>query len=664
MKYIKQVGLRDCGVCCLYNIIRYYKGNIDLDKLREMTNTNENGTSIYNLVNTSNKLGFKSKAYKCDINDLSSLNLPIIGYIKLDNYNHFVIIDNIDIDKIVIFDPIRGKINYTFENFSKVFQNIVITFDREGEIVKEKDYYTNYLIDLFINNKTNMIITGILSIICTLFSLILSSFIKNMYDDNISSKKLILFLFIILIKVIFDYIKVNFAILLNNKVDYSLSNKIYTKLFFLPLSYHHNRPVGDITSKINDLYLVEDFISTLTLSSVIDILYTLLILILILFTSFRLFLIIIFVTIIYIIIYYFFKNEETILASDVKEKYSNNNSILVDNILGIDTIKNLNIEEKIIDKNIKTKKKYIESLKKYTSFISIQNSFYSFIESYGSLIIIYIGYLLTNKKKLSIGSLTMIYTLFITYINSLKNIISLDKLLVKSKISFENINNLLNYTFIDGKKNIKDINKIVFNNISYSYNGNKLISNLNFEINKGDLIFITGKSGVGKSTIFKLLNKELTLNNGDILINDINLNDIKLSSIKNNITYVSQNEYIFNDSIKNNILMYKSIKEKDLNKALKVTGIDKILKRRNISLDYMLEENGHNLSGGERQRIILARTLLRNTDYIILDETTNELDFETEREILSNIITEYKKTLVLISHRKENIDLFSKRVEI
>lgn len=664
MRYVKQVGLRDCGVCCLLNIIRYYKGNISIDKLREMTNTNENGTSIYNLVKASNKLGFKSKAYKCDINDLHNVKFPIIGYIKLNNFDHFVIINNIDIDKIVIFDPIRGKINYTFEEFSNCFQNIIITFDREGEIVREKDYYTNYLIDLFITNRQKMIITGILSIICTIFTLILSSFVKNIYDASLSNMKLVLFLILILVKVILDYIKINYASDLNNKVSYTLSNKIYTKLFFLPLSYHHNRPVGDITSKINDLYLVEDFISTFTTSSIIDILYIILIIIFILFTNIKLFLIFTFITFFYIFIYYCFKNEENTLIENLKEKYSVSSSLLVDSILGIDSIKNLGIEEKIIDKNNKEKKSYLASLKKYVSFISFENSFFSFVESYGSLVIIYVGYMITTKNKLSIGSLTMIYTLFITYINSLKNIISLDKLLSKSRLSYKNINSLFNYKINDGKKSIKNINKIKFDDVSFSYNGNRLLTNINIEINKGDAILINGRSGIGKSTIFKLLYKEIPISNGNIYINDINLNDIKINSIKKCITYVSQNEYIFNDTIKNNILFYKNVKEKDLNKVLKVTGIDKMLKKRSITLNYILEENGHNLSKGERQRIIIARTLLRNTNYIILDETTNELDFETERDILSNIITEYKKTLVLITHRRENIDLFNKRVEI
>ena len=86
--------------------------------------------------------------------------------------------------------------------------------------------------------------------------------------------------------------------------------------------------------------------------------------------------------------------------------------------------------------------------------------------------------------------------------------------------------------------------------------------------------------------------------------------------------------------------------------------------KMNIFLHYLLEENGHNISAGERQRILLARALLRNTDFIILDETMNEIDIDSERKILERIIAEYNKTIILVSHRNSNIDLFDKRVVI
>ena len=258
----------------------------------------------------------------------------------------------------------------------------------------------------------------------------------------------------------------------------------------------------------------------------------------------------------------------------------------------------------------------------------------------------------------------MIYSLFILYFNSLKNLIELYKYSIDSKISYKKLYSLLTLPTSDNNKNIKDINSIKFINISYSYNDTKIFSKYNLSLKKGENVIICGESGNGKSTLFKLLNKELLYSAGDILIDNVSLNDISEKSIRNNICYVSQQEYLFTDTIKNNILMNQNVKTKELNKVIKVVMLDKILKKRNIDLNYVLEDNGHNLCGGERQRILIARALLRNTNFIIFDETMNEIDIKNERKILENIITEYKKTIILISHRESNEDLFKRKIII
>lgn len=665
MRYTRQEGLVDCGICCLYNIIRYYKGNIDIEKLRKITNTNENGTSIYNLVKASNELGFKSKAYKCNINDLCSLTFPLIALIKLNNYNHFVIIENIDIDKIKVFDPIRGYLKLSFSEFLEEWQNIIITYELKDKIIKEKSIYNNYLIELLNNNKERATILIILSILSSIFGLIVSLIIKKIFDNNVKINNFIFFLFIILLKCLIDFIKNNYSIRLNNKIDYSLSSKVYEKLFSLPLKYHHLRPVGDKTSKITDLYIIRDFIFLVTSSSILDSMCIIIILFIFLFLKIRLFIITIIFSLLYIFLNYYFKNEEISLFTDLKEKEVNVNSNTIENLIGIDTIKNLDVDNKIIEKQKNQKIIYQKSFNKYSFFISLQMLFSDLLEQYGILILLFVGIFLVNDNKISLGELTMIYTLFILYFNSLKNMLSLYKTYNNSKLSYKRINNLLNVEYKkDGYKVIKDVDTIIFNNISYSYDNNKILSKFNLRINKGEYMLINGDSGKGKSTIFKLLNKDLDLDGGNIFINNIDIKDLKNNSIKNNICYVSQNEYIFTDSIKNNILMYKNIKSKELEKVLKVTLLDKTLKKKNINLDYILEENGSNLSGGERQKILIARSLLRGTNVIVFDETMNEIDTKSERKIIENIKTEYKKTIVLISHRSDNYDLFNKRVEV
>lgn len=504
-----------------------------------------------------------------------------------------------------------------------------------------------------LNNKRLIIILLSFYLIVTIIDIIFSIVLKQIVTSKSIS---LIFIFLLFILKIFSYyINNNYALKFNNKIDDDLSSKIYTKLFSLPYSYYHNRPIGDLISKINDLYYIKDFLNLLTSSSVIDLLLITFIPLFILFTSFKLFTVLLFCSTVYFLFNFHTQKDENKKLNGVKESNSNNNSLLTDNVLGIDTIKNLNIENKVITNQLKCFHSYLHSYTIYNDFI-IKKTTILMIISYIPILV-----LLTNKY--TSGDIIMLFTMLTTYFSSLNNISLLVRKYMDANLSFKRLNSLLNYEITnDNNKVIKDIQNIKFNNLSYRVNNKILINNFSLNVNKGDNIFVSGKNGVGKSTLCKLLIKNLSIKRDNIFINDIDINDIKESSIKDNICYVSQDEYVFNDSIKNNILLYKSISSKELKKVLKVTELDKLFKHKNINLDYLLEENGHNLSGGEKQKILLARTLLRKTDYIILDETTSEIDIGTERRILKNIQTEYKKTIIFISHRDSNKDLFNKKV--
>ena len=138
-----------------------------------------------------------------------------------------------------------------------------------------------------------------------------------------------------------------------------------------------------------------------------------------------------------------------------------------------------------------------------------------------------------------------------------------------------------------------------------------------------------------------------------------------MSDIRSSITYVSQNELLFNDTIRNNILLDRDAHEVDYLNICKILHIDDIVKDNILGYDYILEENGINISGGQRQRITLARSLLKNSNIIMIDEGFNQIDITLEREILQDIFTYYhNKTFIIVSHRKENSDLYNRIIKI
>ena len=198
-------------------------------------------------------------------------------------------------------------------------------------------------------------------------------------------------------------------------------------------------------------------------------------------------------------------------------------------------------------------------------------------------------------------------------------------------------------------KIFKEINSIKADNISFSYyEGEPIISNLNFEINRGDFIFIHGLSGSGKTTLIKLLLKIMNVKNGRLMVNGIDYTEISGGEIRNCIAYLSQKPFIFDGTIFENIKWAnEAISEEDAVNALNTVGLSE------LSLNELIGETGRQLSGGEKQRIALARCIVKESPILIFDEPFSQIDVASERIISEYILKQKNKIRIIVSHKLE-----------
>lgn len=198
-------------------------------------------------------------------------------------------------------------------------------------------------------------------------------------------------------------------------------------------------------------------------------------------------------------------------------------------------------------------------------------------------------------------------------------------------------------------KIFKEINSIKADNISFSYyEGEPIISNLNFEINRGDFIFIHGLSGSGKTTLIKLLLKIMNVKNGRLMLNGINYTEISGEEIRNCIAYLSQKPFIFDGTIFENIKWAnETISEEDAVNALNTVGLAE------LSLNELIGETGRQLSGGEKQRIALARCIVKEAPILIFDEPFSQIDEASEKIISEYILKQKNKIRIVVSHKLE-----------
>lgn len=674
---VLQEGNKDCGASCLLSVVHYYGGNISKEKIIDMTKTTKEGTTFYNIKEASNQIGLIAKSYKVEeIEKIKEITSPFICQVSKNSSMHFIVVYKVNNNKLLIMDPAIGKVIMDIFDFNNIWTGYIMILEKVGILpdYKNTKCLNKEIIKVLTSNKKIIIFIIILSIIVTLLSCLISLYSQIILDKVIDTEInnliviTIAFFILLIIKNITNYIRNHLLIYLNQKLDIKILLTAFTKVILLPYNYYKNRTSSEVLSRINDLSNIKTFISKLIVTILLDLLLLVAAIIVISNINKQILKIYLLVDLLYLLIIIIFNKKIKYQTVKVQEEVAQTNKNIIEAINNFEAIKGLNIEDKIIYKFTKD----------YTSLLNTKYH----IDKQNNIIVLLkdnimdISILLTNfyiLKEIMNNSMTVGDYITISFMTNyliypVRNIIDIiyDYHYVKSSIT--RANNLLEVSSEKiNEKEVLDINgNIKITNLKYTYNNkNIILKNINLFIKDKDRVLLLGSSGSGKSTILKLLYKYLEADRKSIYINNYDINDYSLSDIRKNITYISQNEQLFNDTIRNNILLNRDISEIDYLNICKILHIDDIVKDNVLGYDYLIEENGINISGGQRQRIILARGLLKSSKIIMIDEGLNQIDIKLEREILQDIFTYFhNKTFIMVSHRRDNNDLYNRIIKI
>ena len=331
-------------------------------------------------------------------------------------------------------------------------------------------------------------------------------------------------------------------------------------------------------------------------------------------------------------------------------------------VRGITDIKVLNATDTILKQ---TSKRIEETTDEEVHIMNIKR-FYMYLEnnirSVTDLGLILLGCYLYSKSLLDIPTFVIIFN----YQSKIKNLLMGIVQIVEYNKKFSVAANRI-YEIIDDNKfkkekfgsiSIEKLNgNIEFKNVSFSYGRLKVLKDMSFVIKEKEKVAFVGKSGAGKTTIFNLITKLYDTNRGKILLDGYNINELSCSTIRNNMSIITQIPYIFNFSIKDNLLLAKeNATMKEIREACKMACIDDYIMNLPKKYDTMVGENGVTLSGGQRQRLSIARALLVKSEIILFDEATSALDNETQGNIkkaINNLNGKY--TVLIIAHRLSTI---------
>lgn len=694
MKLIKQHDERDCGAACLAMISSHYGLNMPISKFRELTKTDKIGTNVYGLVDAARTVGFESDALEGDYHSFmeamksGEISLPIIVHTVTEaNTLHFVVLNDYKKGRFHIFDPGRGIYSLTAEEFEQCWTGYIVTFEK-STMFKEEKLSSNGLKELFISYKKQLpklafvlLISLGISLIgivgacvfqliidrftvasssasTTVFSQIFAILKWNYTNINIVFPSIIaLYLLQAVIQIIRGYLLSE----ISKDIDIELTTSYYTHLLNLPVSSIAVRQTGEYLSRFSDISVIRDAISGISLTLVLDTVMVIVCGIILAFQNLLMFSVALIVVILYAVIVLIYKRPTETYNRKVMEDDACIEAYFKETVDGIETIKSANAEEEVDEK---LKQRFLTFAKDQfkAAMISFsQETITASIQLIGTVVILWIGFVLSAAGKISIGSLMSFYVLLGYFIEPIKNLIELQPETQTALIAADRLSDVLDLSLEHEKNKLsasESIDQWVFENVNFRY-GNRelLIENMSFRINRGERVAFVGESGSGKTTVAKLLMKFYQPESGRILVGDVDLAGLDSKEIRNKIAYVDQKTFLFADTIRNNLkLGNPDVTDAEMIEACKKSMAHEFIEKMPLGYDTPLDEDGMNLSGGQRQRLAIARALLKKPQLLILDEATSNLDTITEAAIKESVFSLSEDiTCIIIAHRLNTI---------
>lgn len=319
---------------------------------------------------------------------------------------------------------------------------------------------------------------------------------------------------------------------------------------------------------------------------------------------------------------------------------------------GFETIKSFGIEDKIINLFEKLNKTNQKKLFLANRFNVFHMAFSIFISMLGIVSALVTATYLSSKGLITAGEIGAIIQLS-NYIVDPVTTIPANVISIKSvEMEMKRIDKMIAKKNADLKvrEKFKLDNQISIKNLSFKYGDNEVLKGISLDLEKGKKYAIVGESGSGKSTLANILLRRLDYENGSVKFDDTELKRIDEDDFYSNISLVSQNVFLFNDTLKNNVCLYNDYSQSDFERSIEKSKLDRVIEDLEEKENTVLGEYGTSLSGGEKQRVSISRALIKNSSFVIMDEATSSLDIKTARAI-ENTLLSLNQTVLVITHR-------------
>lgn len=680
-----QADSKDCGPTCLKIIAKHYGKTINIQELRDFSETTREGSNLLFLSDAAEKIGFRTLGVKLNLKTLEEVPLPCVLHW---NKEHYVVLYKIKKGRYFISDPGFGLIEYNQKDFVKLWignnadnttkEGIVLLLEAtpkffQSEFDKEdkKGLGFSLLSQYVLRYKSFLMQLSIGLLASSLLQLIFPFLTQSIVDVGIQNQN-IHFIYLILFAQLFlfagrtglELIRSWILLHLSTRINISLISDFFIKLMNLPISFFDVRMTGDIMQRINDHHRIERILTTSSLNVLFSVINMFIMGGVLAYYNIQIFFVFFAGSLLYFgWITLFLKRRE---ALDYKRfsEVSQEQSKVMELINGMQEIKLHNAE--------KQKRWGWEYVQARLFRVSIKGLVLEQTQTIGSsvinelknIFIIFLSAKLVIDGQITLGMMMAISSIVGSLNGPITQLIEFVREVQDAKISLARLSEIHEkedeaQQEVYQTHDIPKDSNIVIKNLSYRYLGSDIpvLENLNLTIPAHKVTAIVGVSGSGKTTLMKLLLKFYEPDSGEVNIGNTQLKNIAQKAWRANIGAVMQEGFIFNDTIANNIAVgVDSINKDRLVYAADVANIKEYISGLPLGYNTKIGSEGVGMSTGQKQRLLIARAVYKNPEMLFFDEATSALDANNEKEIMGKLDIFFKnKTVVVIAHRLSTV---------
>lgn len=679
--HILQHDQSDCGVACLLSLINYYGGTTALEKLREISGTNSQGTTLLGLYQAAIQLGFEANGCEATTQALIEHGKPVILHVLIENrLQHYVVCYGYKNNQFIIGDPAKGILNYTIEELEKIWiEHKCLTLTPTANFVKTEKLKTakkDWLIRLIKEDYSLLGTSLVLGVGVAVLGMVMAIFSQKLIDDILPSndvKKLItgIGLVTVLLVVRVGLMAMRQFLLLRQSKNFNnrIINAFYSSLLYLPKSFFDTRKIGELVARLNDTGRIQRVITQVAGNVIIDGLMALTSLSFLYIYSWQAGIMASISLPIYFLLIYRFNTKISTAQKEVMSGYAHSESNYINTMQGVAIIKNFNKQQmfahinRLIYGNFQDK---IFALGK----INIRLTLISGIAGVFFLISIlaYTSFQIYNNT-LTVGELMAILGMASTLLPAVANLALVAIPINEAKVAFDRMFEFVTMP-LEENKSLKELTfeSLKLKNISFRFPGRKqILQDVSIEIHKHEFISIVGESGSGKSTLGQIIQQFYSYESGTISVNNgLDFKEIGVNTWRNIVGVVPQDIQLFNGTVLDNICLGNTPKEAEkIVQFCEKYGFSTFINQFPQGYVTILGEEGINLSGGQKQIIALARALYNRPQLLLLDEATSAMDSITEKFVINLLATlKTEITVIFISHRLHILKNISDKIYV